>query len=339
VQVKNTIRSEARTRWAYAARWIVGLGVAALSCWLLARDLDWHGVAGALGGADYRWVIAGVLAIVATFFTRAWRWQALLWQSRVGLRPTLTALLVGQVVNLALPIRSGDVLRAIWIGPENGTGAAEALGSVAVEKVWDLLALLVCALILLAWMPLPGWFARSTWGTALTLVLGGGLLWAALRWQSPLFRLAGRLLARMPAGWDRALLPRLQRLASGLEAIRRPDVSAQALLWTGLTWGLGAAANLAVLAAFGIPSAAVALFLLAALMVGSTALPTPGRLGVFEGICVLSLYQLFRLVPADEEALAVGLVLHLVVIGPALIAAALLAVWPGRRSARADEPA
>ncbi len=333
------MRSETRARRAYVARWIVGLGVAGLSCWLLARDLDWKGVTGALSSADYRWVIAGVLAIVATFFTRAWRWQALLWQSRVGLRPALTALLVGQVVNLALPMRSGDVVRAIWIGPEKGIGAAEALGSVAVEKVWDLLALLVCALILLAWMPLPGWFARSTWGTALTLVLGGSLLWAVLRWQAPLFRLAGRLLARMPAGWDRALLPRLRRLTNGLQAIRHPGVSARALMWTGLTWGLGAAANLAVLAAFGVPSAAIALFLLVALMVGNTALPTPGRLGIFEGICVVSLYQLFRLVPTDEEALAVGLVLHLVVVGPALIAAALLALWPGRRSVRIDEPA
>lgn len=61
-------------------------------------------------------------------------------------------------------------------------------------------------------------------------------------------------------------------------------------------------------------------------MVGGT-VPVPGRLGLFEGICVLSL-TLFD-VPRDL-ALAVGLVLHGVVMGPPLVGAALLALWPGR---------
>jgi uncharacterized protein (TIRG00374 family) len=318
-------------------RWLVGLGVAGLSCWLLARNVDWQGLQDAFVSADYRWVAAGILAIVATFFTRARRWQALLWQSAVRLRPTMTALLMGQVANTALPMRSGDVIRAAWIGSGKGTGTVEALGSIAVEKVWDLVALLICGLILLVWIPLPDWFARSTWGTALILLIGGGLLLIALHWQAPLFRLAGRLLARLPAGWDQALLPRLRRLANGLEAIRQTDVSLKAAFWTGLTWILGALANLAILAAFGIPSAVVAVFLLAALMAGG-AIPTPGKLGIWEGICVLSLCEIFHLASYDQ-ALAIGLVLHLVVIGPPLAAVALLLLWSGRHSRSGNEQA
>jgi len=196
-----------------------------------------------------------------------------------------------------------------------------------VEKVWDLLALLACGVVLLVWFPLPDWFARSTEGTALALAVGGGALWAGLHWQETLFRWAGRLLARFPAGWDHALLSILRRLANGLEGLRRPLVSSRALFWTALTWGLGALANWAVLAAFGIPSAAAALFLLGIRDSGGT-VPVPGRLGLFEGICVLSL-SLFG-VPRDP-ALAVGLVLHLVVMGPPLVGAALLALWPGRK--------
>jgi uncharacterized protein (TIRG00374 family) len=311
--------------------------VAGLSCWLLVRDLDWQSLGEALGGADYRWVIVGALAIVGTFFTRARRWQVLLWQSNVSLQPAMTALLVGQAANMVLPMRSGDVVRATWVGPEEGTGVVEALGGIAIEKVWDLVALLICCLLLLALIPLPEWFAQSTWGTALMLVVGGGLLLAVLRWRAPLFRWAGRFLAYLPAGWDRALVPRLRRLANGLEAIRQPRISARAFFWTGLTWGLGAVANWAVLMAFGVPSVVVAVFLLAALMAGS-AVPTPGKLGIFEGICVLSLDTLFHLAPYDR-ALAAGLVLHLVVIGPPLVMAAILAFWPGRHSRSVGEPA
>jgi hypothetical protein len=71
-------------------------------------------------------------------------------------------------------------------------------------------------------------------------------------------------------------------------------------------------------------------------MVGGT-VPTPGRLGIFEGICVVSLESFFG-VPFDQ-ALAVGLVLHLVVMGPPLVTAALLAFWPSRQPGNANEPA
>ena len=331
-------RKSARSRpwWRNALRWAIGLGATALSCWLLARDVDWQRMAQALRVVNYGWIAVGLLAIVSTFFTRARRWQALLWQSHVGLRPTITALLTGQIVNTILPMRSGDVVRAAWISPESESGTMAALGSIAIEKMWDLVALLACGLLLLIWMPLPDWFARSTCGTALTQLLAGGTLWAILRWQALLFRLAGRVLAYLPAGWDEALLPRLQRLADGLETIRQPESAAKAAAWTALTWAVGGMANLAVLVAFGIRSPIAALFLLAALMLGS-AVPTPGKLGIFEGICVVVLGSFFD-VPF-HQALAVGLVLHVVVIGPPLAATALLTLWPRAHRRRQHDAA
>ena len=305
-------------------RLFLGLTVAVLSIWLLARDLDWFNVLRALTEANYCWVVVGVVAIVATFFTRALRWKALLWNSYLPLRPAITAILVGQVVNLALPMRSGDILRAIWIAPESELSTAEALGSIAIEKIWDLLALLVCGLAILILMPIPEWFIRSTWTTAFIFPLLLIAVWCALRWQNILFRWIGRILALAPLGWDKALLSFLSKLANGLEAIRRPETYFGVLLWTGLTWLSGGVANWAVLAAFGVPSLKAALFLLATLMAGGT-VPVPGRLGIFEGICVVSL-ALFG-VPRDL-ALAVGLVLHLVVMAPPLVAAGLLSFWP-----------
>ncbi|MBN2005994.1 MAG: flippase-like domain-containing protein [Anaerolineae bacterium] len=304
--------------------WIIGGGVAILSLWLLTRELDWSQVGDALRGVHYGWLLLGVAAIVGTFFTRAWRWQALLWQARLPLLPTLTALLVGQVVSLALPMmRSGDVARSVWIAPQRGTNAPEALGSVVLEKVWDLLALLVCGLLLLAWMPLPLWFSQSTWGTALILAAGTAVLWAGLRWQEVLLRWVARLLAFLPVGWDQALMPKLRSLAQGVASLKDSRASMQALAWTLLTWGLGALANWAVLMAFGISSPPAALLLLSGLMVGSAVVPVPGRLGVYEGVSVVCL-ALFG-VPRDI-ALAVGLALRVVVMGPPLIGAGALAL-------------
>jgi uncharacterized protein (TIRG00374 family) len=315
-------------------RWVLSLGVMFVSVWLLVRELDWVQVLGALQTANYTWVAVGVLAIVGTFFARVWRWQALLWRTNLRFWPALTALLVGQVANMILPMRGGDLVRAMWVRPERGAepdrdahdvppaaGASEALGSVALEKVWDMLALLICAILLLALAPLPDWFSSSTWSTAGILIVGSLVLWAGLRWQDVLFRWAAIILARFPAGWDKALLPRMQRLANGLNSLQSAQASGRVFLWTMVTWGLGAASNWAVMRAFGVNLPVAAVFLLAALMVGNAVVPTPARLGVYEGICVVSL-GLFDV--SYDLALAIGLVLHLVVMGPPLIAAGLL---------------
>jgi uncharacterized protein (TIRG00374 family) len=316
-------------------RWVLSLGVMFLSVWLLIRELDWAQVLGALRTANYTWVIVGVLAIVGTFFARVWRWQALLWRADLRFWPAMTALLVGQVANMVLPMRGGDLVRAMWVRPERAVeqdtegdvaraaGASEALGSVALEKVWDLLALLLCGLLLLALAPLPEWFSNSTWSTAGILVVGGLVLWAGLRWQEVLFRWAALILARFPAGWDKALLPRLQRLAQGLHSLQSAQASGRVFAWTVIYWACGALSNWAVIHAFGVNMPVASVFLLATLMVGNAVVPTPARLGVFEGICVVSL-GLFE-VP-DDLALAIGLVLHLVVMGPPLITAGVLAL-------------
>jgi hypothetical protein len=329
----------------------LALGITALAVWLLVRELEWEAVVSALRSANYRWVALGMLAIVGTFFARAWRWQALLCANAdLRLLPTMTAILVGQVVNTALPMRSGDLARAMWVGQEEGTSASEALGSIALEKVWDLLAVFLCGLILLVAMPLPDWFTQSTWGTALMLFIAGGILWAGLRWKAVFFHWAGWVLAHLPqiglirrmglvrTDWDQTLLPRLRRLAQGLESVLNAEASARAFLWTMLYWILGTVTNWAVIQAFditlgGASAILAALFLIVALMVGGAAVPTPGRLGVFEGLCVVSL-ALFD-VPADQ-ALAVGLVLHLVVLVPPFLAAAGLAFLSGPRARRAS---
>ena len=106
--------------------------------------------------------------------------------------------------------------------------------------------------------------------------------------------------------------------------MRRPDVMIGVGAYTALTWSLGGMANWAVMRAFGVNSIDGAVFLLAALMLGSAVVPTPGRIGVFEGICVAGL-TLFGV--SADLGLAIGLVLHLVVLVPALLMAGVLALF------------
>jgi uncharacterized protein (TIRG00374 family) len=304
-------------------RWGVGIGIAALSIGWLIREVDWRGTAQALRAADYRWVLVGALAIAFTLLARARRWQALLHPTAPPLRTVMMGLLLGQLFNQALPMRGGDVARVLWLSP-TGREAPAVIGSVVVEKLWDLLALLVCILALLAWTPLPEWLLRAAGPAA--LMAGGCLLGLGtiLRQRERILSRASGLVSRLPSRWQAGGMEAVRRGLEGLAAACRPRVAGQALGWTGLTWLGGGLANLAVLTAFGFPHPPAALFLLIALMIGG-AVPVPARVGLFEGICVVSL-GLFGVDP--ERALAVGLILHGVVMGPPLAAAAFLALWP-----------
>ncbi len=296
-------------------RWALGLLAAALSCWLLARDLNWQELGEALHSADYRWVAAAVLVTFASYITRVWRWQVLLWQTPVRFGAALRALLVGQLLNGALPLRSGDVARALWVRSERGSGATVALGTIALEKLWDLLALLGCGVMLLIWIPLPDWFAESTGGVGLTVAIGLLVLGLGLWQQERLLHWAAVGLMALSPRWYGLVWPRLQQLTESLSSLQQPRLTAQAALWTVLTWGLYALANQLILAAFGIAAWPAACLLLVTLMAGGT-VPVPGRLGIYEGIVVASL-ALFEF--SLNQALAAGLVLHLVSMATPLV--------------------
>ncbi len=219
-----TKMKSAAARWARAGRWVVGAGIALLAFWLLAREISWPAVLGALRSADYRWVAAGVLAIVGTFFARTRRWQVLLWHTRVPTRPAMTALLVGQVVNLALPMRSGDVARPPGSPPATDRlprSAGQHRGGEGLGTCW------------------PSWPAGSSSWSGFLSRIGSpappkGRPWPWSSAGGPLGRppLAGNALplGRASAGpLSRRMGPHpsplLRRLTNGLEGLRRPGAA------------------------------------------------------------------------------------------------------------------
>ncbi|HTP07653.1 MAG TPA: lysylphosphatidylglycerol synthase domain-containing protein, partial [Anaerolineae bacterium] len=121
----------------------------------------------------------------------------------------------------------------------------------------------------------------------------------------------------------------LQRLLDSLTVLRRRDTLIGAAFWTALAWGSSAAINYAVQRAFGIDSWIAAATLLAVLMIGIALPPSIAAVGVFEGLSMLTL-SLFS-VPL-ETALAIGLVLHLVVLTPLITCTALTWLYTVRRS-------
>jgi uncharacterized protein (TIRG00374 family) len=321
---REGVASQAKHLAQVSARWVFGLGVAGMALLALLQGVEWRAVLNALRGADYLWLAPAVAGVFATLLTRAHRWRALLQRQEVGFLALVEAVLMGQVVNAALPVlRSGDLARAIWLGRRQGLSVSHVLGTIMLGKVWDVLILVVSGVAFLALIPVPDWFVDPTWALLLAVGLAVTVLFLGLRWQNRLLMLAARILQPLPFAARLRLVPRLNRLIVAVDAIRQPRLSVAAALWTLATWTLGAWVNWTVMRAFGFGSVPAAAFLVTAILLGGAVVPTPGQLGVFEGICIVSLAY-FGV--ARDLALAYGVILHLTVLGPPLITAAVLAI-------------
>ena len=310
---------------------VVGLLISAIGVWLVARDIDLGRLAQALGSAHYEWVVAGIAAIGLTFVVRARRWAILLSPVTYRTSTIISALLVGQVLNFLLPLRVGDVVRSVLLSRASGSSVERVLGSVAIEKAWDWIALTVILAIVTLVDPLPDWFsgpARSVGFVAaiillifVVVVFTPRRLWlhAAPHGSKSIDRVSGRwsVLQRL------AVRERVQRLLDSLSALRSGHAIARVVFWSGVTWLLGVVTNVAVMRAFGVDSWPAAMLWIVVLMIGVAVPPSIAALGIFEALSVLALTAFG--IP-NETALAIGLTLHVIVFVPQTIAAVLALV-------------
>jgi hypothetical protein len=293
----------------------------------LGRTLDFRRTLLVLRDVNYAWVSAGLLAVLLTLWARVLRWQALLDCRDLAALGTLRALVLGQLVNLILPARLGDLGRAYLVARAGYPSQAQALGTVALEKLWDVALLIGLIFGLSLWHPLPAWV---TIPARVAAVASGALLAGVV-----VLLVLRRHLSVKAAHWERRIgMARWQhstalgwlgrfvgRLLDGLGGLHNPRLMALVGGWSLVVWSLGALTNLALLKAFALPpSMEIALFILAVLQVGVSVPSLPGRFGVFEGLC-LAVLAAFGV--DANLALGYGLVLHLVVLLPPVA----LGVW------------
>ena len=310
----------------------IGL-ITSLACVFLSiRGLDWPRLFALWHQIDYRWVALAVAMILAHTLVRAARWRALFMSPRPSFEVALTAMLIGQTMNTLLPARTGDIPRIYWLGERGNQSKARTLGTMAVEKVLDLVLLVLVCFIVPFWAPArPSWITEATWGVTITLILLYIGLRAVLAWQEPFVSRLQQMADRHNVQWWPAIREWLAHVVEGIEGLRRSHLLWRGVILSLVAWGWGAAANLATFLALGLPpSWPMALTVSAALRVGIALPSLPASIGVYEGTVVLAL----GIFGVDREtALSYGVLMHLIDFLPP-VAATLWLVWQSQLKTR-----
>lgn len=322
-----------------ATRTLVVVALAIGLVALFLRNADFERVWAATTSARVDLVLVSVALTAASYLVRAERWQYLLGPlGATRFRVVLRATVIGFAASALLPARAGEVLRPYLVARREGLSATAVFATVIVERVLDLVAVLLLLGAYLVWFD-PGMASRDS--AIFRAVRAGGLAMApvAMAALGLMFAMAGHperlhawalkaervLPARLAAGVARLV----RTLAEGFAVVRRPERLLAATAWSLVLWVAIAAGIWAVAAAFRVPMPPTGSLLMLAPLVVGVAVPTPGGVGGFHEAFRIGATAFFG---ADNDA-AVGaaIVLHAVSIVPVVVVGAWYAVQDGLR--------
>jgi glycosyltransferase 2 family protein len=130
----------------------LGMLISALSIAILFLFVDLEQVAFELQNADYIYLAFSVAGIILFLVLRAVRWRFLL-RGAASLRQVFHVQNIGYLITYILPFRLGDVARAILIGNLPGITLSAGLSTMVVERVLDLLFIVILLPFTLAGAP------------------------------------------------------------------------------------------------------------------------------------------------------------------------------------------
>jgi uncharacterized protein (TIRG00374 family) len=290
-------------------RAIVGAAISIAALWFVLRGADLAKTGDLLRTANLGWVaLAAVFATLDLGF-RALRWQRLIRPiAAVAYPPMLGYLMVGYLANNVLPARLGELVRSHYLGDREGISRASALGTVVVERVVDLVAVVTIASVALLLLSVRGVIANAVLlGAAVT-----GLFLIVLAVGIAAHRLPG--LDRIRELVDR--WPRVREMArslqDGLAVAARPRTVGEAILVSAASWTMAILALAAVGQSLGVQLSMAQAALIASGVALVSAVPAgPSNLGTFE----LAAQELGKAVGvAPASALALGILLHVLIL-------------------------
>ena len=152
------------------------MAISAILLLILIYQVDLTELKDALVNADYVYVAPAVALYFVAVLFRAVRWRYLLQPLRAfPVRRLYPVVVIGYMANNLLPMRLGELVRAYYLGRQENFSTSSALGTIAVERLFDGLSLVALAAIagpLLLWLGEFDGAADISRGTALALVGG-----------------------------------------------------------------------------------------------------------------------------------------------------------------------
>jgi uncharacterized protein (TIRG00374 family) len=283
VQVSGPeVQAPPRGRLGRGVKLALGLLISAVFLYGLLAAVPFAKVVDVLAGARPQWIAAALGCLLVGYLLKIYRWTIMLRSlgAKVGISDTAAPFLGGVAFNNVLPLRAGDVIRVVAFQRFTGVPASGQLGSLLLERLLDLLVLMVFLFATISF-----WQITALDGTMLS-----GARFAALAVAAAIVMfIAAPRAIRLVVRWAEDRLPRLRpageallRLSEAVGTLSRPLFLARVTAISILAWLAEGGAFLMVGLALGVAPTVPAALLAVSIGTLSTIIPSsPGYVGTF----------------------------------------------------------
>jgi len=294
----------------------IGVFISALFIYLAFHKVDFDQMVGALQSANYRWLAPAILVMLTSHWIRAVRWRAIMTPIKIcHVHPLFSALMVGYAANNLLPLRLGEFLRAYAVGKSQTIPKTSAFATVIVERLLDLMALLLFLGVTVSLFPLPAEVKTPAYAvTVLTFALMIFVAFLMTKTDATMSLVQKLLPQKIFSVVDKVM----RSFVEGFEVFRKSEHYLLVALTSVAIWLLYAGVVYLAFFAFDFQSryglgVYASLVVLVVISVGITIPSSPGYVGTYHWFCMLSL-SLFG-VP-KSEALSFAIVSHAINVLP-----------------------
>ena len=127
---------------------VAGIIISIAGLYFAFRNVPLNDLLFYLGSINYLWLFPAMLLVLLSFFIRAVRWQFILASNhKVGIWRAFHPMMIGFMINCILPGRVGEIARPIILQKKEKIPFAAGIATVAVERLFDVIALVSFAVI------------------------------------------------------------------------------------------------------------------------------------------------------------------------------------------------
>lgn len=303
----------------------VAVAVSVLLSYLALRDVDFELFIDTIGDSSYWWLLPALASMAIAVAIRVARWRSLFpSETRPPAAVGFRAFLVGELVNIVLPFRMGELARVVVVHRETRLSRTQILGTIFVERLLDVFVLLLLLFAVLPFVPDVAWIDTAMI-VMVVVVVTMSVLVIVLRRHGvrPLAFLLGPL-SRFPRFTPVRVGTAAESLLRGLRGLQDLRTGVTAAILTAAGWLAMALAYWFAIRGLNVEVGYEAAVLVVVTTTFALVIPSlPAAVGVFEAATLVAL-QPFGV--DDSRALACAVVIHVL----SILAFAAAGMWAGR---------
>ena len=264
-------------------------------------------------------VIIVISLIYFAWWIRAWRWQVLVSPvKKVSAQLSFSAMMIGYLGNNIFPLRAGEFMRMYVAAKRGDMAMSSSLAVIVVERVLDMLMLLVMFTLSLLLFPLPGFFRNAGIIILIATLCFTAFLILLVVKKEKAISIAALFLKIAPTRIKEKILKIISDFSNGLEIFRRSERYLLVLGWTLFMWSIYVIIIYFSLSFFNLIQPdypliyktpwITAIVILTVTTAGIGIPSAPGAVGTYHGMCLFGM-QLFGV--SSEIGMCYAILMHL----------------------------